>query len=396
MTPDPPTPRPPTPAPATPDPAPRPRPGSGSPTPAAPTPAARPRPPDPGPDRPPDPGPDPGARRPGSAPRPRPRDPGSGLPTPPRIRPPTRPRTGADRGGPGRTGRSRSPIPTRVPTGLERTTRFEDDNGFQFAKLDSVGVRGLAAVAVAGAVVLCSAAGRVRAGRPGPAGAAPPAPPPAAGCAWSRPPRRSPTSRAPSAATGSSVTQILKPNVDPHDYEASPADLARDRPSRRWWSRTASAWRRGSTTRSRSAGYERRRGRHQHGRARPAGQRRDEEQRPATRTSGTTRATPRSWPTTSRPRFAAEDPARQGGLRAQRSGVRRPGCTRSTRGSRREIDTLPAGQRKLVTNHDAFGYYVARYGLQFVGLDHPELRHLGRAVRQATSPSWSARSGRPG
>ena len=34
---------------------------------------------------------------------------------------------------------------------------------------------------------------------------------------------------------------------------------------------------------------------------------------------------------------------------------------------RRQIDTLPAGQRKLVTNHDAFGYYVERYHLQFVG-----------------------------
>jgi zinc/manganese transport system substrate-binding protein/manganese/iron transport system substrate-binding protein len=31
------------------------------------------------------------------------------------------------------------------------------------------------------------------------------------------------------------------------------------------------------------------------------------------------------------------------------------------------IDKLPAGQRKLVTNHDAFGYYVDRYQLQFVG-----------------------------
>src|SRR5207249_3393633 len=32
-----------------------------------------------------------------------------------------------------------------------------------------------------------------------------------------------------------------------------------------------------------------------------------------------------------------------------------------------KIATLPAADRKLVTNHDAFGYYVARYGLQFVG-----------------------------
>jgi zinc/manganese transport system substrate-binding protein len=34
---------------------------------------------------------------------------------------------------------------------------------------------------------------------------------------------------------------------------------------------------------------------------------------------------------------------------------------------------IPAGQRKLVTNHDAFGYYVERYQLQFVGSVIPSL-----------------------
>jgi ABC-type Zn uptake system ZnuABC Zn-binding protein ZnuA len=34
---------------------------------------------------------------------------------------------------------------------------------------------------------------------------------------------------------------------------------------------------------------------------------------------------------------------------------------------RSAIDSVPAAQRKLVTNHDAFSYYIARYGLQFVG-----------------------------
>jgi zinc/manganese transport system substrate-binding protein len=32
-----------------------------------------------------------------------------------------------------------------------------------------------------------------------------------------------------------------------------------------------------------------------------------------------------------------------------------------------KIDSIPAAQRKLVTNHDAFGYYCARYGITFVG-----------------------------
>jgi ABC-type Zn uptake system ZnuABC Zn-binding protein ZnuA len=32
-----------------------------------------------------------------------------------------------------------------------------------------------------------------------------------------------------------------------------------------------------------------------------------------------------------------------------------------------KIDSIPRERRKLVTNHDAFGYYVDRYGLTFVG-----------------------------
>lgn len=31
------------------------------------------------------------------------------------------------------------------------------------------------------------------------------------------------------------------------------------------------------------------------------------------------------------------------------------------------IDTIPAASRKVVTNHDAFGYFLDRYGLTFVG-----------------------------
>jgi ABC-type Zn uptake system ZnuABC Zn-binding protein ZnuA len=38
-----------------------------------------------------------------------------------------------------------------------------------------------------------------------------------------------------------------------------------------------------------------------------------------------------------------------------------------------QIATIPADRRKLVTNHDAFGYFVARYGLTFVGSVIPSL-----------------------
>lgn len=38
-----------------------------------------------------------------------------------------------------------------------------------------------------------------------------------------------------------------------------------------------------------------------------------------------------------------------------------------------QIATIPAANRKLVTNHDAFGYYFARYGLTFVGSIIPSM-----------------------
>jgi ABC-type Zn uptake system ZnuABC Zn-binding protein ZnuA len=37
------------------------------------------------------------------------------------------------------------------------------------------------------------------------------------------------------------------------------------------------------------------------------------------------------------------------------------------------IDRIPPGQRKLVTTHDALGYYAARYGLEIVGAVIPSL-----------------------
>jgi ABC-type Zn uptake system ZnuABC Zn-binding protein ZnuA len=40
---------------------------------------------------------------------------------------------------------------------------------------------------------------------------------------------------------------------------------------------------------------------------------------------------------------------------------------------RDQIATIPAAQRKVVTNHEAFGYYFERYGLQFVGAVIPSM-----------------------
>jgi zinc/manganese transport system substrate-binding protein len=38
-----------------------------------------------------------------------------------------------------------------------------------------------------------------------------------------------------------------------------------------------------------------------------------------------------------------------------------------------QIATIPAGSRKMVTNHDAFGYYIDRYGLAFAGSIIPSM-----------------------
>jgi zinc/manganese transport system substrate-binding protein/manganese/iron transport system substrate-binding protein len=39
----------------------------------------------------------------------------------------------------------------------------------------------------------------------------------------------------------------------------------------------------------------------------------------------------------------------------------------------KQVQAVPADKRKLVTNHDAFGYFVARYGIDFVGSVIPSL-----------------------
>ncbi len=46
-----------------------------------------------------------------------------------------------------------------------------------------------------------------------------------------------------------------------------------------------------------------------------------------------------------------------------------------------QVQKLPADQRKIVTNHDAFGYFTARYGLELVGTA------LGTVSTEGASPS---------
>ena len=44
-----------------------------------------------------------------------------------------------------------------------------------------------------------------------------------------------------------------------------------------------------------------------------------------------------------------------------------------------KVEQLPAESRKLVTNHDAFAYYAARYGFEVIGTVIPSLSSMAEA-----------------
>jgi ABC-type Zn uptake system ZnuABC Zn-binding protein ZnuA len=65
-------------------------------------------------------------------------------------------------------------------------------------------------------------------------------------------------------------------------------------------------------------------------------------------------------------RFAAEDPGSADLFRANAAALR--GRLEAVDLEiRRLVEGVPPDQRKVVTNHDAFGYFLDRYGLEFVG-----------------------------
>jgi len=158
------------------------------------------------------------------------------------------------------------------------------------------------------------------------------------------------------------VVQLLRPGVDPHDYEPGPADLVALYAAKvlvsngagleSWVDATISA-----------AGFRGERVvmaqgvtlRHQDGSSGPPDPHiwhnpRNAEVMVADVARGLSQA----------------DPAGAGYYRANLEGytaqLRRLDATTTA-----EIATIPPADRKLVTNHDAFGYYAARYGLAVVG-----------------------------
>ena len=161
------------------------------------------------------------------------------------------------------------------------------------------------------------------------------------------------------------VVQILKPGVDPHDYEASPADIQAIADAdlvvksgvgleAAWLDDTVSSagyegevvdTSRGVTVRDELGGAEQNAG------------------------------DPHIWHDPANARImvddiaaalAAKDPAGKAEY-ARSAAAYDAKLAALDAENRAEISTVPLAQRRLVTNHDAFGYYCARYGITFVG-----------------------------
>ena len=161
-----------------------------------------------------------------------------------------------------------------------------------------------------------------------------------------------------------SVSQILKPNVDPHDYEPSPADVQAIADAdvvvesgvglERWLDQTITSAGFQGTLVDTSKGVTIRKG-----------DGTDEE----------AKGDPHIWHNPKNAEimsrniataFDTEDPTDKTTFDANLASY--TGKLNQLDGwIAQQIDTLPADQRKLVTNHDAFGYYIDRYHLTFVG-----------------------------
>jgi len=158
------------------------------------------------------------------------------------------------------------------------------------------------------------------------------------------------------------LTGVLKPNVDPHDYEPSPADIDAIAQAdlvvkngvglEKWFDDAISSAGFSGTVVDASQGVKIR-----------SGDRSDEEK------SGD----PHIWQNPLNAKlmagnieraFAAADPADAATFKANLDNYDAQ-LTRLDADIARQLSGL--ANKKLVTNHDAFGYYVDRYGLEFVG-----------------------------
>jgi zinc/manganese transport system substrate-binding protein len=155
------------------------------------------------------------------------------------------------------------------------------------------------------------------------------------------------------------VTGLLKPNIDPHEYEPSPADVAAIRAAQvlvkngagldGWLDALVAASGFRGVIVDASAGITLRRG--------------------AEGTDPHIWHDPRNAALMCRDiaaGFAGQDPPGAAAYRRNLLAYQAK-LTALDQQIAASIGTVPAPRRLLVTNHDAFGYYVARYGLRFVG-----------------------------
>ena len=170
------------------------------------------------------------------------------------------------------------------------------------------------------------------------------------------------------------VTQIIKPNVDPHDYEPTPADIKAIGEAKvvvkngvgleEWLDTTiTSAGFQGAVVDS-SQGVTLHEGGHEH-EGEESGEEHD----------------PHIWhnPRNAKIMVANIEKALATADKTHADAYAKNLTDYTAKLDKLDADNvaafakLPAADRKLVTNHDAFGYYVDRYQLEFVGSVIPSL-----------------------
>ena len=187
---------------------------------------------------------------------------------------------------------------------------------------------------------------------------------------------------------GVDVTQILKPNSDPHDVRAAPARRAARRPARSSCSPAATAstsWigevvsqsggdptvvDLGDAVGAKLAGES----------SGPEASRFDPHWWHDPRNVERAIAVIRDALVRANPSARATLRARRRPLPASRAQARRRACARASPACR-------AAQRKLVTDHDAFSYFANRYGIDVIGAVIPSQTTAGAGRRRATSRS---------
>lgn len=174
------------------------------------------------------------------------------------------------------------------------------------------------------------------------------------------------------------VTQILKANVDPHDYEPSPADITAFGRAKvlvrngvglenGWLDEAAQAGGFSGTVVDASQGVTLRAGGGEHAEEEHAGEEGNGE--------GGEESDPHVWHDVRNAKimvvniqqaFAAADPA-NAAVYAQNLADYSAKLDALDADIEAKIGSIPPAQRKLVTDHDALGYYIDRYGLEYVG-----------------------------